>query len=73
MARAATEPGLWTQLAGAIRPPRAIAEAAGEHAALYRELLAGPTDVAVAEEPPARRRRPSVPRPTAGAVSPARA
>jgi glycosyltransferase involved in cell wall biosynthesis len=40
MRRAAEEPGLWERLVAGIRPPRLIDQAAAEHLALYRRLLA---------------------------------
>ncbi|WP_374441005.1 glycosyltransferase family 4 protein [Stella sp.] len=73
MMQAAGEPGLWHRLAGAIRPPRGIAQAAADHVALYRDLLDQRVTVA-ADAAPAKPRRAAVPR-TRGseAVSPARA
>ncbi|MGG5809976.1 glycosyltransferase family 4 protein [Falsiroseomonas sp. CW058] len=49
MRRAATEPGLWEALVANIRPPRFLDDAAAEHLAIYRDLLARP-----AAPPPAK-------------------
>jgi glycosyltransferase involved in cell wall biosynthesis len=52
MRRATEEPGLWGRLVAGITRPRWMSEAAEEHLALYRELLAAPVAGPAAEAAP---------------------